>query len=250
MTSSSSVPFRLNPPELPPGLVRRPRLLDELRRRFERRLTVVVGGAGFGKTTLLAQALAENQMDPFGQDMWLQLTDRDRRPEHLLAGFADAFGADPHSVTDCDRLVELAWARAPEQLAIVLDDGHLIDESPSWAVIADLCHQLPVNAHLVIGSRTAPPLPLRLMQSRGSAWVIDESVAGVHRRTSWTSSPTPTVWSSPSGTCLPAWPALAVLDVQRGPSGVGRLPVGVDRAGAARRTPPSARRTRQVRADR
>ena len=49
----------------------RPRLLATLRGRFDRRVTVVVAGPGFGKTTLLAQALSENRLDPLGIDHWV-----------------------------------------------------------------------------------------------------------------------------------------------------------------------------------
>ena len=171
---------------------------------------MVVGGAGFGKTTLLAHAVAENRLDPFGQDLWLQLTDRDRQPEHLLAGLVEAFGTDPDERVEIDQLVELAWARAPEQLSLVLDDGHVLDGSPAWTIIADLCQQLPVNVHLVIGSRTPPPLPLRLMQSRGSAVVIDETLLAFTPDELREFAKTSGLQFS-EGDALPAWPALAVL---------------------------------------
>jgi LuxR family maltose regulon positive regulatory protein len=51
--------LRYAPPLADRWLIVRPRLLAPLRFRFQRRLTVVVAAAGFGKTTLLTQAVSE-----------------------------------------------------------------------------------------------------------------------------------------------------------------------------------------------
>ena len=63
MESVPSAPFRYRPPELGDGIVLRPRLLAIMRQRFERRLVVVVGSGGFGKTTLLAHAIENNRVE-------------------------------------------------------------------------------------------------------------------------------------------------------------------------------------------
>ena len=59
--------FRFEPPEPRSGTLTRPRLLRTLLGRWEHRVTVIVGGPGLGKTTLLGQALAENRMAPRGE---------------------------------------------------------------------------------------------------------------------------------------------------------------------------------------
>ena len=58
--------LRYTPPLASRDLIVRPRLLDALRSRFERPLTAVVAPAGFGKTTLLGQAVSENALSPAG----------------------------------------------------------------------------------------------------------------------------------------------------------------------------------------
>src|SRR5438067_823419 len=52
---------RLLAPRLPTGCVMRPRLVDAVLGGLEGRLVAVVAGAGYGKTTLLAQALAADR---------------------------------------------------------------------------------------------------------------------------------------------------------------------------------------------
>ena len=49
---------KLGPPLSAPALVPRPRLEGLLSQALSRRLTIVVGDAGFGKTTLLAELAA------------------------------------------------------------------------------------------------------------------------------------------------------------------------------------------------
>jgi hypothetical protein len=111
----------------------------------------VVGRTGFGKTTLLSQAVLENGLDPLGIDRWLRLTDRDRHPEHLLAGLAEAAGGDPAAAADVDHVVEIVWSQAPTDIAFLLDDVHVLDGSAACHTVERLCERLPTNGHLVLG---------------------------------------------------------------------------------------------------
>ncbi|MEZ5342189.1 MAG: BTAD domain-containing putative transcriptional regulator [Acidimicrobiales bacterium] len=86
----------------------------------------------------------------------------------------------------------------------------MLDGSPSWKTLANLCAGMPTNGHLVVGSRSVPPLPIRSLQSQGDVVMIDEmqmafdraeisafaEVRGLNRE---------------AGVELPAWPALAEL---------------------------------------
>lgn len=223
MVATTRAPFRVRPPELPDGLVVRDRLLDELRHRFDRRLIVVRAGPGFGKTTLLTHAIVENALDPVGTDVWMQLFEQDRRPDHFVVGLANSLASadlaslDPSSEPTLDEVIEWVWAAAPRPIALVLDDVHLLDGSPSMVLLAELCEYLPANAHLVLGTRTLPALPIRLLQARGQAVAIDESdlaftapersaFVKIHRV------------AADVDNSLPSWPALAVLM-----SSVGRV---------------------------
>jgi ATP/maltotriose-dependent transcriptional regulator MalT len=70
--------------------VGRPRLLSTLALRWERRLVTIVAGPGFGKTALLAAALADHASDPDRRDVWLCCEPPDESEERLVAGLAQA----------------------------------------------------------------------------------------------------------------------------------------------------------------
>ena len=148
-------------PRISRETVRRDRLLRKLASRFERPLTFVTGGAGFGKTTLLVQAALENQLDPRGVDVWFSGRTIDEDPAHLLGGLLAAIAgrAAPHGTLDA--LLAALWARSPTDVAILLDDAHRIDPaSRGWQALARLVDEMPGNAHLVIASRSRTPLRL------------------------------------------------------------------------------------------
>jgi DNA-binding SARP family transcriptional activator len=224
MTMQSNIGwFRSRPPAPPAHAIRRLRLLDIMSTRFDRPLTVIVGGGGHGKTTLLAQSMAENAFDPRGSDVWLCCNDRDRSPEHFLAGLSATIGNDPDGATataltgpaaSLDDVVDLLVLRSPESVGVIIDDVHVLDGSPTIGVLRELLERLPRNAHVVLASRTMPAVGVRLHQSRGSAVVIQQpdleltpderaeiALVTGHR--------------GDAGD-LPAWPALAVLTTSLG----------------------------------
>ena len=98
----------------------RGRLVALLRQRFEQRLVVIQAGAGFGKSTLLAQAVRENRLEQLGIDVVLRVVESDRDPAQLLGDLGTALGLSDGDVT-VDRLADAVWGRAPEAVALVVD---------------------------------------------------------------------------------------------------------------------------------
>lgn len=90
------------PPSSRREVLARPRLLAVLRDRWERRVTEVVAGPGFGKTTLLAQAVAENQLDPVGRDVWLGCGSIEPAASAVAAALCMGLGAPDLAFTDDD----------------------------------------------------------------------------------------------------------------------------------------------------
>lgn len=204
--------------------VARPRLTARLGARFETRLTLVIGGAGLGKSTALAAAAADNRRDPIGHDVWISLTEADADPAVLAAGVTEALELGPPG--DWDAAVEAAadaiWSRAPTPVALILDDAHHLDPDGSLAVVASLLDRLPDNGHIVLAARTTPPLRLARLEALGLVERIgetdllfdDDELAELARRPGQASDPP--ARTVPTGD-LPRLPALADLQLRAGP---------------------------------
>jgi len=163
--------FRRAPPEIGARVLVRPRLVQRLNARFERRLVTVTAPVGYGKTTLLAQAVYENALAPRGVDVWLSCEPADESAAALAAGLAGALGlgTDPAAPPAASRLAEAVWASAPRPVALVLDDVHHVTPGSSGAaLLAELLEELPANGHLVLAGRTDPPVPTARLASHGA----------------------------------------------------------------------------------
>jgi DNA-binding SARP family transcriptional activator len=177
-------PYRHAPPRPGRPLVRRSDLLRRLQGRWDRPVTVVVAGAGFGKSSLLGQAMDENALAPRGDDCWLGCGPGDDEPRRLAQGMAQALGADPGrlatgsdlEVADlASALADEMWQRSPRQVCLILDDVHEVGPSSgSAALLAALVDALPANGHLVLSGRQDPPVPLARLDAQGRIDRIDE----------------------------------------------------------------------------
>jgi LuxR family maltose regulon positive regulatory protein len=172
---------KLHVPRWRRSLVARPRLSERLSRGAESALTLVSAPAGFGKTTLLAEWLAAALAD--GRSVaWLSLDQRDNDPAlfwtYLVAALntgAPAVGAGALALLQLPQppgeagLVALLndLDAIPDDVVLVLDDYHVIDARDVQDGVAFLLEHLPPQIHLVIASRTDPPLPLARLRGRG-----------------------------------------------------------------------------------
>jgi LuxR family maltose regulon positive regulatory protein len=216
--------LRYAPPVAERGLIVRPRLLAQLRARFDRPVTAVVAAPGFGKTTLLAQAVRENALSPMGEDHWLTCQLDDSALSFLASGAYSAFGVQAE-VPDDPRaaavtVAEAMWSAAPTHVALILDDAHLVDAgSPGGQFLARLIEELPRNGHLVLGSR--PPVPVQL-----SRLLASSEAAVLGERDLQFRGNEVTAFADSRG--VPAellngvggWPALAALTASVGPHAI------------------------------
>ncbi|HEV7759771.1 MAG TPA: AAA family ATPase, partial [Acidimicrobiales bacterium] len=170
MRASAVSSMRQEPPALRRASVLRPRLLERLRERFAARVTVVVAPAGFGKTTLLAQAVAENRLSPRGAEFWLTCIADDVAGSSLAEGLCHGLGVTPPGGLDAavDKIVETTWHHSPAEVALVIDDVHEIAaHSPGADVLTRLAAALPRNGHLVLSGRQPPAVPLSRLEVQG-----------------------------------------------------------------------------------
>lgn len=170
---------RLEPPKPRRANLVRPRLLNRLRDRFATPVTVLVAPAGFGKTTLLAQAVAENRLTPRGVDFWLTCSADDIAGSSLAEGLCRTMDLTPPGGTlerATDAVVEAMWHRSPGEVAVLLDDVHEIPPGSSGAeVLARLVAALPRNGHFVLSGRQSPPIPLSRLEVQGQVLRVEEA---------------------------------------------------------------------------
>src|ERR671932_1186278 len=193
-TASPLLRTKLYAPPLPQALVSRSRLVARLQTAATCRLTLVVAPAGFGKTTLLGDWLRrEGEARPAAgavRTVWLALDERDNDPvlfwSYVIAALqtiAPGVGASallilgrrsaPSPPLDqiltvlLNDLAALLDDPAAPDLALVLDDYHVITAPAIHDALAFLLDRLPPRLRLVITSRHDPPLPLARLRVRG-----------------------------------------------------------------------------------
>ncbi|GCE29970.1 LuxR family transcriptional regulator [Dictyobacter alpinus] len=183
--SQRDVPLvtRLHIPHLRTQLVRRTQLIQQLQQGMEAPLTLVSAPAGFGKTTLLAQWLAESARPV----AWVSLEPADNDPVRFLSAVIAALQQlDPQLGTSAlalfhspplspppppEAVVALLVAdlshQAPRDCVLVLDDYQVIETKALSQALAYLVEHTPPHLHVIIATRTDPALPLARMRARG-----------------------------------------------------------------------------------
>jgi ATP/maltotriose-dependent transcriptional regulator MalT len=73
----------------------RPHLVERLAQRWTKAVTLVVAGPGFGKSTVLSQAMRVHAIEPFGIEGWATCQPGCEQSDRLAAGLAAALGCVP-----------------------------------------------------------------------------------------------------------------------------------------------------------
>ena len=162
-----AIPSNVGVPEVGAGVVHRPRPIGALREALSRsRLVHVVAPAGAGKTTLVAQAVA----DVDAAAGWLTLEHWDRSAGRFVH---DLVLAVAESIPAVRAVLEQGESEDPRELAssvgtiigdrelvLVVDNAHLLDEWPSSAeVLASLMRSRSRGMTIVLVERFVPVIP-------------------------------------------------------------------------------------------
>jgi LuxR family transcriptional regulator, maltose regulon positive regulatory protein len=166
-------------PALPATLIARSALHDRLAEGAGRRLTVVVGSAGAGKSVLLADWAAAR---PPGLTSWLSCDRSDADPVRFWAGFIETpraiepgFGADAADLLAMDRRMSADVtasvandaAKLPAGSAIIVDDFHYAATAVA-PDMTDLVERWPAETvQLVLAGRFDPPLRQHRLRMSG-----------------------------------------------------------------------------------
>lgn len=174
------VSTKFAPPRIGPRYVVRNHLLEQLRAARASTLVLVVGSAGFGKTVLLAQWRQE-LLKSGAEIAWLSLTHEDERPSSFYAYLLAAMqrlgvlvepdllmeGDDVKSMDAAIALTVNGAARLPKDLYLIVDDYHQIDDPWVHRFMQKLVDLCPPNLHIVIASRSFPPLNVSRLRVAG-----------------------------------------------------------------------------------
>lgn len=169
-------------------LIARPELLARLETAVTRRLTLLSAPPGYGKTTLLAE-LTERLRLPCA---WYQLDAADGDPtiflSYLIACARDiAAAVDPGRTptigSAAESLLEDSEPAPPERIltvlinelvadlpgeyVLILEDYHVVTNPDVHRLVNILLDSGPPGLHLIISSRTDPPLRLSRLRARG-----------------------------------------------------------------------------------
>jgi LuxR family maltose regulon positive regulatory protein len=160
-------------------LVPRARLTDQIARAGSATLTLVSAPAGFGKTTVMTElasrsdgaAVAWLSLDPSDNDpvtFWTYLTEAlDRAVPGVGTGARSILAGGQGSVDVAVTSLLNALAGLAMDLALVLDDVHVIESSAIHGQLGYFLEHLPARAHVVMGTRADPAIPLARLRARG-----------------------------------------------------------------------------------
>jgi ATP/maltotriose-dependent transcriptional regulator MalT/DNA-binding SARP family transcriptional activator len=136
----------------------------------------MVAGAGFGKTTALAQAIRANDAAPRGFDVWVSCEAGDEDDERLATTVAGATPRTDALEEPVARVLTALNRFAPMDVCLVLDDIHeLPPGSPGERLLVVLLRSLPAHAHVVLSSRASPSVPLARLRAAQGVVDIGES---------------------------------------------------------------------------
>ena len=154
-------------------------MIDRLNAGLHHKLTLISAPAGFGKTTLVGEWLAN-----CGRSVaWLSLDEEDADPARFLIylvaalqKLAPSFGKgvmavlkspQPPPIESILTTLLNEITAFPENFILVLDDYHVVDSKSVDQALEFLMEHLPSQMHLVITTREDPQLPLARLRARG-----------------------------------------------------------------------------------
>jgi LuxR family maltose regulon positive regulatory protein len=170
---------KLRLPFIRPGLVHRPRLQEQIVQGLHGPLILITAPAGFGKTTLVASCLTTCGIPV----AWLSLDKDDNLAGRFLSYlFAALQGIDNRVGNDAAQLMTGMQPAQFEavltslvndldtaggEIVLALDDYQFIHSQAVHEAVIFILEHCPNTFHLVIATRSDPPLPLARLRARG-----------------------------------------------------------------------------------
>ncbi|MCC6146687.1 MAG: hypothetical protein IT308_03890 [Anaerolineaceae bacterium] len=180
------IKMKLFIPRLHKDYVPRPLLLEKLAQGLKKPLILISAPAGYGKTTLLAEWINSLQKTSAPKPWaicWFSLDAGDNDPMRFLTYLTAALekvDLKLHAeIQEVIRSSDSIYPNTPltmllndlqdqdQSVLLVLDDYQFINNPTIHDGITFLLEHLPDNVHIVIATRSDPPLPLSRLRARG-----------------------------------------------------------------------------------
>ncbi|MFZ3025225.1 LuxR C-terminal-related transcriptional regulator [Pseudomonas sp.] len=191
--TSPLITTRFSPPRISSHAVLREGLLSRLQAAKGCRLTLINGGAGFGKTTLMAQ-WRQSLIKEGNSIVWLSLAQEDEALESFCANLIRALQHTGVPLEDdllllieresLDGLLALAsvmintLARASTPLYVMIDDFHVASDPRISRLVQILVDGAPSQLHVVLASRVNPSLKLGRLRAMAELCEVNVSDLG------------------------------------------------------------------------
>ena len=169
---------KLRIPHVRPNSIPRDAILGKLNGWDARKLTLIIAPAGFGKTSIMSEWLSTCE-DPVA---WYSIDEAENDLVYFLRYLVAALKTIypgignsslellntpqqfPGNVAIISLLNELNKQKS--NFILVLDDYHLMELESIHEAMGFIADHIPDNMHLVISSRSDPPLPLARLRSQ------------------------------------------------------------------------------------
>jgi LuxR family maltose regulon positive regulatory protein len=178
---------KLQAARLHPSLLPRPHLLKRLEDSLYDKLTLISAPAGFGKTTLASQWIAQMRQSQSQMPLaWLSLDPDDNDPIRFwcyvvmacqpfladrghaaLALLRPGASFTPPSLFPALRTLLNELAALPQRGILILEDYHVIRNPEIHETFTFVLDHLPTLFHLIVITRVDPPLPLARWRVHG-----------------------------------------------------------------------------------
>jgi len=165
-------------PPIRSNQIDRPRLGNLINVGMNHALILVSAPAGYGKTTLVSSWLKDRKIP----SAWLSLDGSDNDPIHFLQyllaalvpiapGIKDDLygmlqGIQPAQFENVINLLANELASISDPFVLVLDDLHVLHSEAVLKMLSCLLEHMPPQMHLVMLTRTDPPISLARLRAR------------------------------------------------------------------------------------
>lgn len=184
----AQISTKISPPRRGLGLIPRPQLQGLMTQVQARRLAVLKAPAGFGKTSV-AMAWCEQLLGQGQVVAWITLDEDDDEPVRFLYNLAQAIErARPGTGAAAINLIAErslipshtviaalvnSLAELDEEFYLFVDDYHCLQRSEIHDAMAFFLRYAPANCHVVITTRSDPPLPVARLRAQDDVLEVD-----------------------------------------------------------------------------